>query len=410
MSTIPTTQNGQAMYTIMKDGNNVEHKIVNFNNPEMVKNKGLIVIESIRKQKFDKNPNNPTSDFKRHATASNFRVYRDPVTEIIWGIPQGLNQQKNILFKLMQFGDLKQYDLAMAEDRKEWAVMQYHPSLANTPYSKGKPAFKKVDVEEDAVAKIRKIGEKEAAYRIIRDLTHSQMLDMARNVGGISTMGNSLPVIQSKLYDFADSKPEELNRIWAMANRESLTVFKRCLSVGLIHMDLNVGYLWKKATQLGNSEAMAIDFITKNHNLLLAMDAESKLNDAEFQANATEEEKQVVLMVKPEPVIVNNNDISDYAKHLEARIIESEASNKRVEDMFKQFLASQNNVPPVATKTEPNREGGEVGDPIAATTETDELKSLQKQAKAMGMKHAYVTMDKAKILAWMEAQIPTTNA
>ncbi len=161
---IPTTNGTKLpLYTLVKDGHGVEHKIINFNNVDVVPNKGIIVIEIIRKGQT------------RHTPSSTFRKYTDPATEIIWGVPNGLNLQKDIRFLSFEWSDVRQYDLSIMQDRKEWAVMQHHPSLVGSPFAKGKPAFKKLDVEQDAVAKVVKVKAKRVAYDILDGLSHLQI-------------------------------------------------------------------------------------------------------------------------------------------------------------------------------------------------------------------------------------------
>lgn len=378
------TPNGQKMFVIVRDKHNVEHKVVNFNNPEMVPNKGLIVIEALRKH-------------TRHQTASMFRCYRDPITEIIWGLNQGLTDQGDIFFKGFEWNDIRQYDLSIADDRKEWAIMQYHPSLLGSPYAKGKPAFKKLDVEKDAKDKIKNVGEKETAYAILKNLSHLQMIDMARDCGGIDTKNSSMAVIQGALYDFIDQKKEggrtttgaeDFNRIWTMTNRASLTVFKRCLLLGLVHLDLNSGYLWKKATPLGNSEATAIDYITKNPSLLMTMDTESKLMDNEFQMNATAEEKTAYITNQPAISKDVDSEMSKYMKRMEEKsIAQDEKYNKLMELLSKQ--TEKEVITPEAKFQEPS-------------FSEDDLEKLKQEAVARGMKHTHLIKDKVKLQEWID--------
>ncbi len=395
---IPTTKNGQAMYTIVKDQHQNEFKIVNFNNPEMVPNRGIIRVEAIRRK-------------SRHANSSTYKCYRDKTTEIIWGIPDGYTPQGDIKFFPLALEDDNEFDLSIAESRKHWAVLQYHPRLMGSINIKNsKPEFKKLDVEADAVANIKNVGERETASGIIRNLSHSQMMDMARNCGGINTMNNSLPIIQSELYNFIDrpgtstipSGAVTFNRIWTMTNRDALTVFKRCLITGLVHLDLSAGYLWRKATSLGNSEATAVDFITKNHSLLMTMDTESKLIDSEFQMNATEEEKTAYITNQP----MSKHDDEDYIK-----------KNQDIERLMKANMQLTVNMEKVLAALEQKRNEPEkpafpdtlpeVEKPVLnemekqLAKEAEELKVLQKYANGKGMKHAYVTKDKGKIDEWL---------
>ncbi len=392
------TKNGQKMFVLVKDGHNVEHKVVNFNNPEMVPNKGIVIIRSLKKS-------------SRQNPSSNFRCFRDPVTEIIWGMPNGLNEfTKDLKFQLIEIGDMRQYDLSVAQDRKEWAVISKAPFLVGSPYQKGKPTHQIFDVEQEAVKKIKKVGEREAANAIIKTLSHLQLVDMARNCGGIDTKHNSMMVIQSELYEFAEKKPEDFNRIWTMTNRESLTVFKRCMLVGLINLDINSGYLWKKATPLGTSEAMAIDFITNNHSLLMSMDNESKLLDSEFQMNATEEEKTAYISNQPLPKKVDSEIMKTLAAQ-EKRMADQDmkmdklmaiiaANTKPILDAESKHFDLPEIIKPIEN-TLPKQEI--VEEEVVPKVVDPELLELQQRANKLGMKHSYVTKSKEKIIAWMEA-------
>lgn len=387
MEQIPKTPNGQDMYTILIDGNNQKHKIVNFDNPEMVPHKGIKIVRAIRKS-------------SRHQPSSSIRVVRDPITNIIFGIPAGLHEtSKEPRFLLLEVNDMRHYDLSILQDRKEWAVISRAPFLIGSPFAKGKPSHQLEDVEAEAAKKVKMASEREAAYDTIKKLSEVQLIDMARNVGGIDTRNNSIVVIKGELIDFVDSKepskgPKKFNEIWAMSNRDAFTVFGRCKHVGLVDFDLTNGWLWKKSTQLGTSEPMAIEYITKNPSLLMAMDQESKSMDDKFSALATPEEKAKAITTFNVPKEVDSNILKEHNEVM-ARMSEKER-------MLDALLAKANGLSSVNVYAKPEVDVRNAEVVIENTMDTTELRALQDRAKKeYGMAHAYITKDPVKLQEWI---------
>lgn len=388
-TTIPTTPNGMAQYTIEKDGNNQEYKVVNFDNPEMVPNKGIKIIRAIKGS-------------SRHQPALVTRLERDKITGIIYGIPAGLNEiTKDLRFQPIEINDMVQYDLSIREDRMRWAVIGRAKFLANTIWSKGKPTHTIYDVDAEAVAKVVTINERKQAYATMDGLSALQVVDMARNCGGINVVNNSQTIIISELYDFIDSKElnkgaKKFNEIWKMSNREAMTIFKRCQSVGLVSFDVNSGFVWKLATVLGQTEPQAIDNISQNHALLMAMDNESRSMDPSFVANATDEEKTKYITAMPLPKNVDDDILKKMAARMEKMEIESAKKNETLELLLAKLEAKDH----VNLSAEINV--SEVNAPVLKAADP-ELDDLRKAAKAMGMAHAYLPAStKEKVIEWIE--------
>ncbi len=346
-------------FIIVKDGNNQEHKVVNFDNPDMVKRTGTVIIRAIRKQ-------------SRHQPNSMFRCYRDRETGIIWGIPNGIDQfNKNLLFQSIAVNDIRSYDLSVMQDRQEYAVISKAPFLKGSPYAKGKPSHEIYDVQEEALRKIEKIDARLESDKIIKALSPLQILDMARNCGGIDTNNNSEIVIKAELYDFVEREPEKFMAIWNNTNRQILTVFNRCKVTGLISFDLNNGYLWKKATQLGTSEPMALAYMAKHQSLLLAMDMESKQLDKDFQASATEQEREPIVTAFNYNKKSDTKDVDDMMARLAEKEAKLDAILNRVIEPKESIVAA----PKVSFVPEP------------VNSDLDKLRS---DAKALGIKHTHL--------------------
>lgn len=382
---IPTTPNGKPMYTIVKDGNNQEYKVVNFDNEEMVPNKGIKIIRALKKS-------------ARHQPASVTRLERDPITEIIYGIPAGLSENtKNLRFQPIEINDQVQYDLSVREDRMRWAVIGRAKFLAGTIWSKGKPTHTLYDVDAEAIKKVETVNEKKQAYATMDGLSALQIIDMARNCGGINVVNNSEAIIKGELYDFIDSKEankgaKKFNEIWKQGNREAMTVFNRCKAVGLVSFDVNNGWLWKLQTTMGTTEPTAIDYMTKNPSMLMAMDNESRSMDASFQANASPEEREKIITAMPVNKGVDDNIL------------------KKQEEMMKRMEEKEATLDALLAKLQPT-------DNIDLTAKVEvsavpvnpvfphqmELPELRKYAKDKGMPHAMLPkITQEAILKWLD--------
>lgn len=380
---IPVTpKSGLPMYTIMKDGNNQEYKIVNFDNPDMVPNKGIKIVRAIKQT-------------SRHRASSSTRVERDPITGIMYAIPAGLDDiRKTFKFQLIELGDLRQFDLSVQQDRMEWAVVGRAKFLRDSPYGgQVKPTHYVYDVEAEAEKKNVNTSKRRQAYDIIDNLSQLQIIEMARNVGGINTLNVSLPVIKAELNDFVDSKEQgkgvtKFLEIWNSSNRAAMTIFKRCIAVGLVHLDTVSGYLWKKSHQLGANEPAAVAYITKNHSLLTAMDSESRSMDTRFGEFATAEEQEIVIT----------------SESLSPRVDDSIL--KRQEDLMRRMEAKEAELDKLLSKSK----SASVVDidappaPVATFGEAPfDLKALQDKAAKHGFKHAHVTKDVAKLNEWIDS-------
>ena len=393
--TIPTTKNGLAMYVIVQDGNNQEHKIVNFENPEMVPTEGIKIVRAIRK-------------LSRHQPASVMKVARDRITGIIYGIPAGLyDGTKNLKFQSIEINDVRQFDLRIMADRMEWAVISRATYLVGSPNQKGKPTHTVYDVEAESNAKIINVSEKKQSYTTMEALSPMQVMDMARNCGGISVINNSLATVTAELYEFIDSKDlgkgaKKFNEIWTMTNREAMTIYNRCKSVGLVSFDINSGFLWKMATVLGTTDPQAIDYISNNPALLMAMDSESRSMDPNFMANASEEEKKIFITANPIPKEVDGAILAEMNKAMN-RLSEKEA---KLDELLAKMQPKD--TIDLNAKAEVNPDAilnAGTGSEISAGS----LREMQNRARlTFGMKHAYTIKDPKKIQDWMDTH-PVVN-
>lgn len=396
------TSNGQRMFTIQKDGDGNEHKVVNFNNPQMVPNTGTVIIEAIRKK-------------MRHTPSANHKAWRDPLTDIWWGIPAGLHPKtKNIRWLNIEISDMRVFDLTIPQDRKEWAVISRASFYANSPnaLSSYKPSHKVVNKENEAVAKIQTTKGLVEAIKIIDQLSELQIIDMARNIGRIDVKQNSPVLIKADLYDRVTKNPKEFLDVWHAANRQVLNIFRRCEATGLISFEANEGnWMWKKSVALGATEPSAIDFISKNNALMMAMDTESKARDDKYQDTATEEEKKPFVV----PGVLHANVNKETMDKQERLIARMELKEKELDAILEKAKTAQ----VIDIETPLKDSFGETPVYVKSATSApsfidnslkeselgaDEMRSLQDRARKMGMVHAYTVKDPAKIYQWIRGK------
>jgi len=396
------TPNGMRMFTIIKDGNGNEYKVVNFNNPEMVPDKGTIIIEAIRKK-------------LRHTPAANHKAWRDPLTEIWWAIPAGTHSRtKNIRWQPIEIGDMRIFELSDPQDRKEWAVISRASFWVGSPNALNsyKPSHKIINKESEAVAKIQTAKGLVEAMKVIDQLSELQIVDMARNIGGIDVKQNAPVLIKGDLVDRVIKNPKQFLDIWYASNRQVLNIFRRCEAVGLISFEPSEGnFMWKRTIALGATEPSAIDFISKNNPLMMAMDTESKARDSKYQEVATEEEKKPFVT----PGVFNadiNKETMDRQERLIARMelkekeldeILAKAKTAPVIDIDTPLKDSFGNIPTYTKSSTPAPSfiDNSMKEPEISA---EELRELQNKARKMGMVHAYTVKDPAKIYQWIRGK------
>lgn len=67
-------------YKVVKDGNNLEYKILNFENPDLCPRSGIIELE-------------PLITSRRHLNRVSFRVFNDKELGVLVGIPIGIDDK-----------------------------------------------------------------------------------------------------------------------------------------------------------------------------------------------------------------------------------------------------------------------------------------------------------------------------
>jgi len=387
--------NTQPLFTILKDRNGIEHKVVNFENEIYAPRTGIIEIGAIRKT-------------SRHENYTSIPYTKDHKTGIIYGIVIGINDKTNELsYQKVSIGDGAYLDLSNPIDRRKYIVLKHAHFVADSPLAQGKPRYKIIDREAEAKKIIAINKKKRHAEDIIDDLKIVEMYDMARTLG-LPVETSSPDMVKSELIKFV-AKPaspghgnksggEQFLDIWDDVHRPILIMLKRCLATGVVNFDMNKGYVTKNNIPLGSSEPQVINYLLKNSSILLSLDQESKNLDKALQSYGTNDEyKKSILEVLGEsnqsPSAAESMfEVKDFNKAqnevLERAKIAEEEFNKRsaeLDEKMKQMnemMERMNNVPHLEAKV---------------MTESIITEEMKHRAVAAGVKSIHVYKNPEKL-------------
>lgn len=287
-------------YKIFKDGNGVEYKIVNFENPEICPREGIVQLHPMRIS-------------NRHANKIGFKHVVDRVTGIIWGIPTGVNiKTKELEFLKIYLEDSETYDLSNPMDAMKCAVIRNSFFLEGSPNLSGKPKYKIYDVERQALKYLSDRSTKRKAIDIAEGLQGDNLIDMARNLG-IPPEANSVVTMQMEVIKRAEDDPNRFMEIWDSPTRKELTVLKRAMANGVVTHDPAIGYNYN-GSPLGQNEAMAVEYLKEWPQTCVAIEILSKQQ---------EKDSVKAMAVKQTAPIVDSKDARIAA--LEAELAAKEA-------------------------------------------------------------------------------------
>jgi hypothetical protein len=257
----------------------VEQNLVDFTS---IKRKGNVIIKPLRSKKS-------TDGKELNNNILSFRGWRDPNTDVWYGIPIGRNADGTFKFKRIIIDGHRHYNLEIEQDAKEWHVVQFHPAICNDGIRTRFHMFEVIDTERDAQSKIDKVTKSMDALALINsvDMTESKIRDIAR-LFAIDTMNNSYIVIKQLLYEKAMNKPEYfMSLLENEEERDIRVIIQRGMATGLIQLTPDKGYLFKNSIPLGSTEGSIINSLRKDRAMLINIDMESKEKDIFYKAEET---------------------------------------------------------------------------------------------------------------------------
>ena len=342
-------------YIIVKDGYGVDHKVVNLENPKIVRKEGLIILT-------------PTRSSNRHAQQIRYTKWTDPMTGVHYGIFTGVNPKtKELMFQSIFLKNEVTFDLSNQMDAKRWAIIQYAPFLQSSPNFKSgqKTQYKVVDKDQEAVEFLAKRTVKRKAVDIAEGLVGESLVDAARDLG-LDPKSYSIPTLHAEVIKIAEENFKRFMDMWDNPARSQFTIFKRGLATGVIFRDVSgFGYMFG-AHPLGATEGAAVDYLRQNERLSMAIDQ---------QARAKEHDSVKAMASKKMETAPKTGDDARF----QALMAELEAQKELTKNLSEQLQKKE-------------------FDSTGTISADEELMELRKEAKTLGVKNPAV-YGKEKLIA-----------
>ncbi len=309
-------------WKIMKDGNGMEVKIIDFDKcgEDIMPTHGQILFEATKKS---------ARIIGAKIIGYGYSCGKDILSECMVGIPTGIHpKSKEIIFQRLSLFPLNTYDLSVPMQRKQAIVLRYSYIVIGSPNLSANMAchmFREHDVEKAAYLDIQRIEDAQRALSIAKGLKGEELADMARNMG-IMPEVVSLPILTAEVLKAAEKRPNEFLEIYESPNRQYTTILKRALDVGLIEFNPMNGYLYNKQ-YIGQYEPNVYEYFKKFPDVAEAIDLKSK-------ASLKESEKA---MAKEAPttsrkdVDIENALLKKQLAEMQAKLQEASAKNIRTE-------------------------------------------------------------------------------
>lgn len=188
--------------------------------------------------------------------------FKDRETGLLFGMHQGVDDStKTINHKTVKLDGNMMFDLSIPEDRRQYIIASRGPAIEGSPNQSGKPAYKLYDKQLIASKRIdtRKLRKK--AEDIIDSMKHTQLEEMALNIGVNVKANNNPSMLLDEVYRVMEKDPKKFIEIYENKDREIISIFHKAKSLAIIKMDfLNNTYSFG-GIPLGIGEAAAIDFL-----------------------------------------------------------------------------------------------------------------------------------------------------
>lgn len=253
-------------YKLIKDGNGIEHKVIDLDDESLLPREGVMVFESIKK-----NSRTPVQNY-------NYACGTDTQSGILIGILTGIdNRTKEFKWLRINLSGLNTYDLSIPNERKKAIVLMYSYIVVGSPnlsVNQSAHLFRVHDAEKAANIEIKRIKDGQRAIMVAEGLTGDELLNMARNLG-IMTETTSITILTSEVLKRAEQNPSQFLQVWDNPNRGLVTILNRCLNTGVLTFDALDGYHYE-GRFLGHNEPAVYEYFKKYPDVKSALDIKSR--------------------------------------------------------------------------------------------------------------------------------------
>ncbi len=260
-------ENTKDFFKVLKDGNGVEIKVINLDNPAVCKRQGLVEVVPLRERKNS----NGVVIYPSRAT---FKRFIDRETKCSVGIIEGIDPKtKEFKYKSIAIEGRRIYDLSDINDAQELACIKVSPYLEGSPNQdrSSPPMFKIYDKEKQAHENLAKVKTRRKAEHAADGLTGDLLDDMLKACG-IGTIGMSEVSKQYAIIKYAEDHPTEFLKHFESPTRAEAFLLKQAIEFDVVKQNPDVGFLYR-TTVLGLNEQFAIEYLVGNPNISTAIQA-----------------------------------------------------------------------------------------------------------------------------------------
>lgn len=227
---------------------------------------GVVIFEPIDKKRF---------------ISLTFRRYRDPKTDIVYGIPTGRTDKDGTPeFQKIQILNARILDRSIPKDRMMYKILKNFYRVEGTLFPQGEPSIRIKDMESESKEIIEKGLRVKDAMDIVYGLHEDKVADFCRLIGE-NPKGNSVDTNRGLLVRFTMDKPVEFLEIYKDENRTVKQIIHRGIETGIITHNINDGYMYKNGVSLGHSIEGIVEYLVKDTRMMDRIDKESRKETGE---------------------------------------------------------------------------------------------------------------------------------
>lgn len=255
----------KSFFKVLKDGNGVEIKVINLDNPNVCKRQGLVEVVPLRERK---NSNNVVI----YPSRATFKRFIDRETKCSVGIIEGIDPKtKEFKYKSIAIEGRRIYDLSDINDAQELACIKISPYLEGSPNQdrSSPPMFKIYDKEKQAHENLAKVKNRRKAEHAADSLTGDLLDDMLKACG-IGVIGMSEVSKQYAIIKYAEDHADIFLKHFESPTRAEAFLLKQAVEHDIVQNNTDVGFIYR-TTVLGLNEQIAIEYLVGHPNISAAI-------------------------------------------------------------------------------------------------------------------------------------------
>ena len=208
-----------------------------------------------------------------HKTPNKMPTFqKDPITGVLYGIPNGEDDYGNIKWQRLQLSDSISLNLENDMECKIWAVLRFNSEIEGSPFQKQNPYYKVFDPVDQAKNEMQEVVQMKVAFELVDQLKKSprELVFFARYLGEDLRENSNLDIVEGAVLRFARHNPAEFIKKFEDKDRSYAERFHAALSLGILEQTPDKGFMYKNLP-LGYSMEESIKTLSMDNSLMTAI-------------------------------------------------------------------------------------------------------------------------------------------